>query len=111
MADQKIKVWITKYALTEGIQLVDAEVSGNSPSMVSYGNVGYGSQYAHGEGKDWHRTPESAMRRAEEMRKKKIASMRKSMAKLEVMTFVAPNAEAQSDLCFRAQRHGAHYPA
>lgn len=92
MADTKIKVWITKYALTAGIRLVDAELSSSSPNMVSYGNVGYGSQYAHGEGKDWHLTPESALKRAEEMRKKKLASMRKSMAKLEALTFAAPNA-------------------
>lgn len=93
MADKRIKVWITKYALTEGIQFVDAEVSDCASSMVSYGNVGYGSQYAHGEGKDWHRTPESALKRAEEMRKKKIASMSNSMKKLEAMKFVAPNAD------------------
>lgn len=31
------------------------------------------------------------MKRAEEMRKKQIASIRKRMAKLEAMTFVAPN--------------------
>ena len=90
MAEKRIKAWITKYALTEGIEVVDAEVCGDG-DMISYGNVGYGSQYAHGEGKDWHRTPESALARAEEMRKAKIASLRKSIAKMEAITFKAPH--------------------
>ena len=54
--------------------------------MLSY----IGSRYDWREcvhGKDWHRTPESALARAEEMRKAKIASLKKSIAKLEAMTF------------------------
>ena len=92
MSDEKIKVWITKQALTKGIQLVDAELSSISPDMVFYGDFGYVRRYAHGEGKDWHRTTESAVKRAEDMRDKKLASMRKSIAKLEAMVFVAPAA-------------------
>ena len=88
MSKQKIKAWVTKYALTKGIEVVDAEVC-DGEGMISYGNVGYGSQYAYG--KDWHRTPEAALARAEEMRKAKIASLHKSIAKFEVMTFEAPN--------------------
>lgn len=90
MAEERIRVWITKYALTEGIQLVDAEWSPAFPSMVSYGGEGLCRQNAHGEGNDWHRTPKAAVRRAEEMRRKKIASLRKQIVKLEAMTFAAP---------------------
>lgn len=86
---ERIKAWITKHALTEGIEVVDAEVCGDG-GMIAYGNVGYGSQYAHR--KDWHRTPEAALARAEEMRKAKIASLKKSIAKMEALTFAAPNA-------------------
>jgi hypothetical protein len=38
---------------------------------------------------DWHTTPEAAIARAEEMRTKKIASLKKQIAKLEAMTFSA----------------------
>ena len=55
--------------------------------MFCYGKSSYGGQTAHGEGKDWHRTKESAVKRAENMRAAKIASMRKSIAKLEKMTW------------------------
>ncbi len=78
-----IKVWITKYALSTGIEAVDAEVCGED--MVYYGSYGHGNQYAYGN--DWHRTPEAALARAEEMRKSRIASLRKSLDKLESMTF------------------------
>jgi hypothetical protein len=88
MSEEKIKAWVTKYALTEGIRVVDAKVCGDG-RMIAYGSVGYGSQHAHG--KDWHRTPEAALARAEEMRKDKIASLRKNIAKMESMTFEALN--------------------
>jgi len=83
---QKTVVWITKYALTSGIDKVVATVL--DTGMVTYGNIGWRHQYAHG--KDWHRTPESAIARAEEMRTAKIASLKKSIAKLEKMVFTAP---------------------
>jgi hypothetical protein len=39
--------------------------------------------------KDWHRTPEAALARAEEMRRDKIASLKKILAKLEAIKFSA----------------------
>lgn len=88
MKNEHIKAWITKYALTKGIEVVDAEVCHNINSgMIAYGRC----QHAHG--KDWHRTPEAAIARAEEMRKAKIASLRKSIEKTERITFKAPNAD------------------
>ena len=41
----------------------------------------------HGEGKEWHRTKEAALVRAEKMRQKKIASLKKQIEKLERMKF------------------------
>lgn len=88
-----MKVWITSYALTAGVQCVDAETT-HTPSMVSYRPEGISmDMYAHGEGKDWHRTPESAEQRAEQMRLKKIASLKKSLAALESMQIKAPKGE------------------
>ncbi len=84
MERENIKVWITKYALTSGIEVFDVVVHENE-DMVAYGNVGYGDQYAHG--KDWHRTYEDAVERAKEMRDQKIKSLRKSIAKLEKLSF------------------------
>jgi len=92
MLNETIKVWITKYALTDGIVLVEAETT-HSADMITYRPGSWGKQYAHGEGREWHRTPESALKRAEEMRTKKIASLRKSIAKLEAMKFEAPDAD------------------
>ena len=74
-----MKVWITKYALTSGITRHDAESCDDD--MVKYGRM----QYAHG--KEWHRSYENALLRAEEMRIKKIASLKKSIAMLEAMSF------------------------
>lgn len=82
---EQIKAWVTRYALTDGIFVVDGEVCHNiSSSMLNYGSL----KNAHG--KDWHRTPEAALVRAEEMRKAKIASLKKSIAKLEAMVFTVP---------------------
>ena len=85
MEREKVKAWVTKYALSSGIEFVNGEVNHNvSSSMLSYGV----RCVAHG--KDWHRTPEAALARAEEMRTAKIASLKKQIAKLEKMTFTAP---------------------
>ena len=86
---EKIKAWLTKHALTSGIEVVDAEVFEDG-QRISYTKPRCFLEFAHG--KDWHRTPAAALARAEEMRKTKIASMRKRIAKIEAMTFNAPNA-------------------
>ncbi len=87
------RAYITKYALTSGIIVVDAReclnTTGGKPyhiRMIAYRSGAY-TDYAHGEGKDWHLTPESAITRAEEMRTKKIAALQKQIKKLESMTF------------------------
>lgn len=85
--------WVTKYALTTGIDMVEAEWCNDiSESMISYGAEG-GRMGLTAHGKDWHRTPEAAIARAEEMRAAKIAAMRKQLTKLERMVFVTPNVE------------------
>ena len=80
-----MKVWITKYALTDGIIENDAEVcidTDATGNMIVCDRV-----YFHGEGREWHRTKESAIQKAEEMRQKKIASLKKQIEKLEGMKF------------------------
>lgn len=78
-----MKIWNSKYALTEGLIEQEGEEVGNS--MVKVGSL----QYLHGEGKEWHRTRESAAARAEVMRKAKIASVQKQLARLEALRFDA----------------------
>jgi len=84
-----MKVWITKYALTTGIFEADIEQCDGQPTMVVHRGQKTGACdcYYHGEGKEWHRTFKSAVSRAEEMRDRKVVSMRKQLAKLKAMTF------------------------
>lgn len=87
MKNENITAWVTKCALTNGIQKVSGTIRHETNSdILSYIGSRYDwREYVHG--KDWHRTPEAALARAEEMRKNKIASLKKSIAKLEAMTF------------------------
>ena len=78
-----MKAWSTKYAMTVGIQQVEGESS--APGMFTYKSE-YGFT-AYLQGKDWHTTKEAAVARANEMRVKKIDSLRKQIKKLEGMTF------------------------
>ena len=79
-----MKVWVTKYAMSgKGvIPCEDARYS-QVETMVVVGE----RFFLHKP--DWHTTPEAAIARAEEMRTKKIASLKKQVAKLEAMTFSA----------------------
>ena len=87
-----MKVWISKSALSTGIREADVEPSGIILGMVVEIGKGYGS-YFHGEGNEWHRSRESAVAKAEEMRAAKIASLKKQIAKLEKLTFAAADKE------------------
>ena len=89
MEGEKIKAWLTKHALTSGIEVVDAEVFEDG-QRISYTKPRCFLEFAHG--KEWHRTPAAALARAEEMRKAKIALLRRRIAVVESMTFEAPEA-------------------
>ena len=79
-----MKVWITKYALMHGI------LERTGESCPPHGMIQYGiGLYAHGEGREWHRTRESAIKRAESMRAKKIVSLEKSIEKMKALQFVS----------------------
>ena len=89
MKNENITAWVTKCALTSGIQKVSGTIRHETSSaMFSYPAKDRG-WYDVVHGNDWHRTPEAALARAEEMRKARIASLKKSIAKLESMTFGA----------------------
>jgi len=93
MANEIVTAWVTKYSLSKGIQVVNGEVNHQiSSTMLIYGRHGI----AHG--KDWHRTREAAFARAEEMRKNKIASLNKSIDRLERMKFKEVNTKGEAPL-------------
>ena len=79
-----MKVYITKWALTEGIMEKEAEVNPDFPTFASVN--GYVVAF-HGEGREWHRTRESAVEQAEKMRKRKILSLKNQLDRLEKLTF------------------------
>ena len=82
-------IYITKYALTIGVDEADAEISGGC-AVVRKGSRPdqYLDQYFH-EG-EWHITKTAAVAKAEDMRKRKIASLQRSIAKMEKLTFGEP---------------------
>lgn len=83
---ERFKAWLTRYALTDGIWIGEADAYAESPNMIAFYPDGRAEHfYVHGN--DWHRTKAAAIQRAEEMRTRKIASLRKQIAKLEAMTF------------------------
>ena len=83
----KFTAYITKHALTGGIEKLEVrDCFDISPTMVARD----GHFTGHYHGGDWHRDYADALVKAESMRVKKIASLKKQIAKLEKMTFVEP---------------------
>lgn len=87
-----MQFWITKYALSSGITLVDADDPVNSefPGLLTVrGRTGGGAfdQHFHKEGRDWHRSKGAAIKRAEAMRDAKVHNLHLQIKKLEAMKF------------------------
>ena len=85
-----MKVWITKYALTVGIieaqQVPGALYEGKEYAFF----MGENGQYNTGfyiPSEELFGDKESAIKKAEEMRQKKIESLKKQIKKLEEMRF------------------------
>ena len=76
-----VRAYVTKYALTSGIQELDLEPSDGG---YAYDTGRYRTQYCRGE---WHLAKSDAMAAAEAMRMRKIASLQRQVAKLEAMKF------------------------
>ncbi|VVA47960.1 hypothetical protein SERVES_01681 [Serratia ficaria] len=81
------KIFVTKYALSTGIFSAEAERrDGSDMAIIRVDrSSGYFDMYLH-KG-DFHLDEESALRKAQEMRQKKIASLHKQLAKLEKLKF------------------------
>jgi len=81
------KVFVTKYALSNGIEEVEMEVTLNPEHFDKkcYGRWKGYSQCFYND--DFHLTKEEALIDAEKRRKKKIESLKKQIQKLERMSF------------------------
>lgn len=86
MSEKIIEAYITKYALSEGrISKERVRICGNGDMVAGYGEQV--SVHYHGEGKEWHRTFESALKRANSERDKAIASAERKIEKLRNLNF------------------------
>ena len=70
--------------------MMSGSISARHPSVFTGRLSNRWDEHFHGEGLDWHRTWESALARAEKMKEAKIASLNKSIRKIERMTFANP---------------------
>lgn len=82
-----MKVWITKYALTKGVLEREVEICPTATGMVACRDPEFRGEFYSGEGKNWHRTKESAVKRAFEMRDAKLSSLVKQMDRLKKLQF------------------------
>lgn len=78
------KVYITKYALSTGIEKVDTELYKSAIDNRYYVQIAYNKYYI---GIDAFTIESQAIEKAEEMRVKKIASLKKQIEKLEKLNF------------------------
>ena len=87
MEETLITVWVTKYALTSGIEKHEAEKTHTDDMVCVRGNRSKGTYDQHFHGKDWHTSEKSAKERAEEMRVKKLKSLDKQIKKIKSLVF------------------------
>lgn len=78
-----MKFFLSKYALTDGIKEAEGKVVKGDTVYAKLD--GYYSLFAFG--KEAHETREAAVEAAETMRKRKIASLQKQIAKIEELDF------------------------
>ena len=80
-----MKVWITKYALTDGI--AEANVEPVLFDCVSITDIISPVPWRIFNKGEWHPDKESAIKKAEEMRQEKIEILKKQIEELEKIRF------------------------
>lgn len=80
-----MKVWITKYAMTFGVFTAEAEEAGQAMCAVRPKECSSFTAYYHGN--DWHTDEAEAIEQFNQMKQKKIASLKKQLAKVEALEF------------------------
>ena len=78
------KVWITKFALTQGILVRTAEIKQNDTLISVKDESGHSSYFFEPY---WHLTEEAAKEHARELKEKKIKGLKKQIEKLEKLEF------------------------
>ena len=87
MNERNIKVWITRYALTEGIFSCLATLEHNASGRQFVSLKRSSSHYSECFfGNDWHLSYEDAIMQAEKMRIAKIVSLQKQIKKLDALS-------------------------
>ena len=80
-----LTVYISKYALTQGVFKLDACISPECPdTAVNVADRGFA---VHGRGKNWHLTRADALKAAEELRLRKIKALERQLKKLKGIRF------------------------
>lgn len=79
-----MKIYVTKYALSTGIEQFDAEIKGN---MAVVAGKSACMRCFHGKGNDWHLNARDALAKAEEMRIKRLQSIDKQIKKISAINF------------------------
>ena len=80
-------VWVTRYALSTGIMKYATGTTYAEGKGVAVRCEGAFNNQLLFRGKDWHLSWEAALRRAEEMRDKKHASLKKQIEKIASLKF------------------------
>lgn len=87
--DGKALIWVTRKALTQGVWKVMAEVEGDHASFRNKHAIFNGKITIFGEGRDWHRTEQGALDRAETLRLAEVKSLQKKLKKMEALRFTS----------------------
>ncbi len=84
--DGIFEAYITKYALTEGNKKREVSFI-NTGNMSVVSDIEIPHLNYHGEGKDWHKTYASALKRVKKLKQRKIDFLNKSIEKVKNITF------------------------
>ena len=83
-----MKAFSSKYALTEGVREVEGTIVTGSPGTKYFKQSGHRyTQPLLTVGKDAHLTRDAAVEAAEFLRERKLASLRRQIAKIEELDF------------------------
>ena len=77
-----MKVWVTKYALSDGIQEYEAERLDNQMVKITFGRTTLFVTTPF-----WHENRKAAVEHAIKMRAQKLMSLKRKIIKLESLTF------------------------
>lgn len=86
-----MRVWITKWVLGSGIQVVDGAKLGTNGQSIEWDG---GRRYLYGK-RHWHESEEAAQAVARKMIENRQKSLRKQLAKLDAILASLPAAPGE----------------